>query len=219
MASRNIKRAVYRKYHVIGTRSWCSRNGEEEERSLHPLVYLNYCVKVIFIFHLHRVFNTICLRRCFSPLVLTFGELIIEPVWFSPFCHRLSEKCLGLPYVQREGELFICTALGSEIHWEMFLFVVLTGPYVVLNCHISHDIFAVWKKAFYLFILLFSYSPIKNSPSVFYASTGAAEISQLPLLSLQAERNRALRRAKMMAWIGVGVGREGGLRALTSISF
>ena len=69
----------------------------------------------------------------------------------------------------------------------MFL-LVLTGLCVVVNCHISQDIFAVWEKAFCLFILLFSYSPIKNVPFIFYASTGAAEISQLPLLSLQKEK-------------------------------
>ena len=59
---------------MIGTRSWWGGNGEEEEGSLHPLVYLNHCVEVIFILHLHRVFNTICLRRCFSPLVLNLGN-------------------------------------------------------------------------------------------------------------------------------------------------
>lgn len=158
------------------------------------------------------------LKKVFFPLGFNiWGTHHWASVIF-PFLSQAIREVSHLPYVQREGELFICTALGSEIHWEIFLFVVLTGPYVVLNCHISHDIFAVWKEGFYLFILLFSYSPIKNLPSVFYASTGAAEISQLPLLSLQAERNRALRRAKMMAWIGVGVGREGELSTLTSIS-
>ena len=62
---------------MIGTRSWWGGNGEEEEGSLHPLVYLNHCVEVIFILHLHRVHM---LKKVFFPLGFKFGKLIIEPV-------------------------------------------------------------------------------------------------------------------------------------------
>lgn len=95
-----------------------------------------------------------------------------------PLSVRLARESRLVCSMYREGELFICTALGSEIHREMFLLVVVvTGFCVVINCLLTY-IFLLLEREGFLFIHPFvHYHPSHERSLSLCHSLGAAEIS------------------------------------------
>lgn len=174
------------------------------EGSLHPLCLPGSLRKSDFHFSFaYGVFNDTSLGRwVFSPLILTFGQLIFGPVF--PFLSSWGEKVVRYHRTVLLGGP-VCPEAPS-----------CSAGFCTVSATLPHLTRLLPKERF-----SFLYSSVQSLvhwylPFLFCARTGASEMTQLPFLSSLQTQRGALRRADVVGWTGADVGPEGEVRRILS---